>query len=70
MHSEGDSTFADRRDVLKELRRQYAYVSCVETRRMRTMLAAILQQLKVSRAPVRAPVHVLTAQEIRRLVDT
>ena len=43
--------YVERRDVLKELRRPCAYVSCVETTRTRTMLATILQQLKVRTAP-------------------
>jgi len=38
------------RDVLNELRRPCAYVNCVETTRTRTMLATILQQLKVRTA--------------------
>ena len=45
------AAYGERRDVLNELRRPCAYVNCVETTRTRTMLATILQQLKVRTAP-------------------
>lgn len=45
-----DASYGERRDVLSELRRPCAYVNCVETTRTRTMLATILQQLKVRTA--------------------